>query len=297
MKKKNEIRPYGRPQGRESGAVPTSTVATLLSREGHASAKVSGRTPHCADQQADCLVGLPVGVLGPLRRKNLNNRKSVDEKCNGKTAGVRWVGIRGLLLMVAALLAATSLACQKNVGQQGNTSAPQPAVGHPVVVMETSLGTIKIELDADKAPKTVANFLRYVDEGFFDGTIFQRVIPGFMIQGGGFTPDMKEKPPHELIVNEAGNGLMNLRGTITMARGPAPNSASSQFFINVADNAFLNHKDETDAGFGYAVFGKVIEGMDVVDKIVSVKTTVNPIMPTENSAPVETVIIKSVKRQ
>jgi cyclophilin family peptidyl-prolyl cis-trans isomerase len=217
---------------------------------------------------------------------------------NGKI-GIResGSGICGLLLTVTALLAATNLSCQKNVGQQGNNAAPQPAVGHPVVVMDTSLGTIKIELDGDRAPKTVANFLRYVDEGSYDGTIFQRVIPGFMIQGGGFTPDMKQKAPHEMIVNEAGNGLMSLRGTITMARGEPANSASNQFFINVADNAFLNHRDETDKGFGYAVFGKVVDGMAVVDKIVSVKTTVNPIMPTENSAPVETVIIKSVKRQ
>jgi cyclophilin family peptidyl-prolyl cis-trans isomerase len=213
-------------------------------------------------------------------------------------------GIRGLLLVVVALLAATSLACQKNVGQQAsNNAAPAPGLGnapgggHPVVVMETSLGTIKIELDGNKAPATVANFLRYADEGFYNGTIFQRVIPGFMIQGGGFSPDMKQKETHEMIVNEAGNGLKNLRGTITMARGGPPNSASSQFFINVADNAALDHRDDSDQGFGYAVFGKVIEGMDVVDKIVSVKTTVNPIMPTENSAPVETVLIKSVKRQ
>jgi cyclophilin family peptidyl-prolyl cis-trans isomerase len=212
-------------------------------------------------------------------------------------------GIRGLLLIVAALLAATSLGCQKNVGEPSNHAAPAPALGnapagggHPVVVMETSMGTIKIELDADKAPKTVANFLRYADEGFYDGTIFQRVIPGFMIQGGGFTPDMKQKAPHEMIVNEADNGLKNLCGTITMARSGDPDSASDQFFINVANNAGLDHAGPGPA-FGYAVFGKVIEGMDVVDKIVNVKTTVNPIMPSENSGPVETVLIKSVKRQ
>jgi cyclophilin family peptidyl-prolyl cis-trans isomerase len=204
--------------------------------------------------------------------------------------------------MVAA--AVTSLACQKHVGQQGNSAAVPQGGGHPVVVMETSLGTIKIELDADKAPKTVANFLRYADEGFYDGTIIHRVTTmptaGIaVIQGGGFTPDMKQKAPHQPIVNEADNGLSNVRGTICMARSGNPDSATSQFFINVQDNTALDHKGPGPE-FGYAVFGKVIDGMDVVDKIQNVRTgTVTPPGTPFPMAdvPVEAVVIKSVKRQ
>ena len=165
---------------------------------------------------------------------------------------------------------------------------------NPVVVMETSKGTIKIELDAAKAPKSVANFLQYADEGFFDGTIFHRVIPDFMIQGGGFTPDMDQKNTHAPIVNEAGNGLKNTRGTLAMARTSVVNSATAQFFINVKDNSFLNHTSESSSGFGYAVFGKVTEGMDIVDKIVGVKTGSSQGM---DDVPKEPVLIKSVKRQ
>jgi len=139
--------------------------------------------------------------------------------------------------------------------------------------METSEGNIKIELWADKAPGTVKNFLRYVDDGFYAGTIFHRVISDFMIQGGGMTPDMKEKKTRDSIKNEASPELKNDRGTIAMARTSLVNSATSQFFINVENNDFLNQKNKTPAGFGYAAFGKVVEGMDVVDKIKSVKTT------------------------
>ena len=144
---------------------------------------------------------------------------------------------------------------------------------NPKIAMKTSLGTITVALWAEKAPKTVANFLRYVDEGFYDGTIFHRVIDGFMIQGGGMTPDMESKTTHEPIVNEASSELKNDRGTIAMARTQVVNSATSQFFINVADNAFLNHTAKTPQGFGYAAFGEVIDGMDVVDRIKAVKTT------------------------
>lgn len=168
------------------------------------------------------------------------------------------------------------------------------AKANPVVVMETTKGTIKIELDAAAAPKSAANFLRYVEEGFFDGTIFHRVIPDFMIQGGGFTPDMKQKPTHEPIVNEAANGLKNARGTLAMARTSVVDSATAQFFINLKDNSFLNHRDKTSSGFGYAVFGKVIEGMDVVDAIKAVATDSSG---PHDDVPVEPVIIKSAKRQ
>lgn len=143
---------------------------------------------------------------------------------------------------------------------------------NPRVLISTSSGDITVELDKTKAPATTENFLSYVKAGFFDGTIFHRVIPGFMIQGGGFTADMHQKPASPPIANEADNGLLNNRGTIAMARTPDPHSASSQFFINLVDNDFLNHKAKTAAGWGYAVFGAVVEGLDVVDAIAGVPT-------------------------
>jgi peptidyl-prolyl cis-trans isomerase B (cyclophilin B) len=141
-----------------------------------------------------------------------------------------------------------------------------------MVKLHTNHGTITLELDAEKAPKTVENFLQYVRDGFFDGTIFHRVIDGFMIQGGGFEPGMTQKPTRDAIENEAANGLKNETYTIAMARTPNPNSATAQFFINIANNSFLNFTAPTPQGYGYAVFGKVVEGMDVVDKIRKVKT-------------------------
>ena len=141
-----------------------------------------------------------------------------------------------------------------------------------MVELHTNHGVIKLELNAEKAPKTVANFLNYVKNGHYDGTVFHRVIDGFMIQGGGFEAGMKQKPTEAPIENEANNGLKNERGSIAMARTNDPHSASAQFFINVADNDFLNHSSPTPQGWGYAVFGKVVEGQDVVDKIKSVKT-------------------------
>jgi len=140
------------------------------------------------------------------------------------------------------------------------------------VELHTTQGIIKIELDADKAPKTVDNFLSYVRQGHYDNTVFHRVIDGFMIQGGGFEPGMNQKPTGEPIENEANNGLKNARYTVAMARTQAPHSATAQFFINVADNDFLNFKSESLQGWGYAVFGKVVEGTEVVDKIKGVKT-------------------------
>ena len=153
----------------------------------------------------------------------------------------------------------------------GTDTAPKG--GNPVVLMETSMGNIKVELYPEKAPVSVKNFLTYVREGHYDGLIFHRVIRDFMIQGGGFTKEMREKrPAHPPIKNEAGNGVKNDRGTIAMARTGVVDSATAQFFINVVNNDFLNHVDETPRGFGYAVFGKVVEGMDVVDKIRAVPT-------------------------
>ncbi|ROH86221.1 peptidyl-prolyl cis-trans isomerase [Pseudomethylobacillus aquaticus] len=141
-----------------------------------------------------------------------------------------------------------------------------------MVKLHTNFGEITLELDADKAPLTVANFLQYVESGFYSNTIFHRVIDGFMIQGGGFDTSMKQKPTEAPIKNEANNGLQNKRYTIAMARTPNPDSASSQFFINVGDNDFLNYSAPTSQGWGYAVFGKVVAGTEVVDKIRQVKT-------------------------
>jgi peptidyl-prolyl cis-trans isomerase B (cyclophilin B) len=141
-----------------------------------------------------------------------------------------------------------------------------------MVELHTNHGVIKLELNAEKAPKSVENFLNYVKAGHYDNTVFHRVIDGFMIQGGGFEPGMKQKPTAEPINNEANNGLKNVNGSIAMARTNDPHSATAQFFINVNDNDFLNHSSPTPQGWGYAVFGKVVEGMDVVEKIKKVKT-------------------------
>jgi len=161
------------------------------------------------------------------------------------------------------------------------------------VTIETSEGTLRAELDDEKAPATVENFLRYVDEGLYDGTIFHRVIPGFMIQGGGFTPDMKQKDTHDPIANEAGNGLKNLRGTLAMARTSVVNSATSQFFINAADNSFLDHRDETPDGFGYAVFGQLTDGLEVLDHIENAPTHT---VGMHENVPVTPVVIQSIRR-
>lgn len=150
--------------------------------------------------------------------------------------------------------------------------ADHQAAKPPVVVMETTMGTIKIELFPKQAPVTVANFLQYVRDGFYNGLIFHRVIPGFVIQGGGFEPGMKKRPTRPPIANEANNGLKNKRGTLSMARTMVVNSATSQFFINLKDNPSLDHRANSPYLFGYAVFGKVTTGMDVVDKIAAVPT-------------------------
>ncbi|MEW6444449.1 MAG: peptidylprolyl isomerase [Pseudomonadota bacterium] len=163
----------------------------------------------------------------------------------------------------------------------------------PRIKISTRLGDIVVELNAEAAPKTVANVLTYVDEGFYDGTLFHRVIPGFMIQGGGLTPDMGNKPNHAPIENEATNGLPNVRGSIAMARTPNPHSATSQFFINLKDNAFLNYTSPTPNGWGYCVFGKVVEGMHVVDAIAAEPTGMRA---GHADVPREDVLIDSVTR-
>ncbi|MDI2594445.1 peptidylprolyl isomerase [Pseudomonas sp. 681] len=179
--------------------------------------------------------------------------------------------VAGSVLFAANLMAATP-------------AAPAKA---PHVELVTTNGVIEIELDPVKAPKSTANFLKYVDSGFYNNTIFHRVIPGFMIQGGGFTQSMQQKPTEAPIKNESKNGLHNVRGTLSMARTSDPDSATSQFFVNVKDNDFL------DSGDGYAVFGKVVKGMDVVDIIVNSKTTTRGGM---GDVPADPVFIKSAKR-
>lgn len=142
-----------------------------------------------------------------------------------------------------------------------------------MIVLETTFGDISVELDHEKAPKTAANFEQYVRDGFYDGTLFHRVIDGFMIQGGGFDESFDQKPTRDPVENEADNGLQNETGTLAMARTQDPHSATAQFFINVADNAFLNHSGKSIQGWGYCVFGRVVEGMEVVEKIKNVETT------------------------
>ncbi len=174
------------------------------------------------------------------------------------------------------------------------TAADQPAKSaNPNVRMITSMGVIEVELDAKRAPATVKNFLGYVDNGFYNGTIFHRVIPGFMVQGGGMLPGMKEKPAGARIQNEADNGLKNLTGTIAMARTSDPHSASAQFFINTVDNGFLDHRGKNPQDWGYAVFGKVTKGMDVIKKIEAVPTG-NAGM--HQNVPVKEVILIKVER-
>ncbi len=164
--------------------------------------------------------------------------------------------------------------------------------GNPMIAIETSMGTIKAELWPDKAPETVANFLRYAESGFFDATIFHRVIPNFMIQGGGFTANMQQKPTEAPVVNEARSDVPNARGTLAMARTAVVDSATSQFFINLTDNGFLNHRDRSPQGFGYCVFGEVVEGMDVVDAIAAVQTRTQGM---HQNVPSEAVVIKSLR--
>lgn len=161
-----------------------------------------------------------------------------------------------------------------------------------MVILHTNFGAITLELYADKTPNTVANFLRYAKDGHYDGTIFHRVIPGFMIQGGGYTEDMQQKPTRAPIQNEADNGLKNTAYTIAMARTPNPHSATSQFFINVVDNPFLDYTEPTAQGYGYCVFGRVIAGQDTVDRISKVKTGVRA---GHQDVPLESVVIERVE--
>jgi len=192
----------------------------------------------------------------------------------------------GVLLMLVPLLGLAAV----SGAAQGDPAAGQAA--NPRVALKTTLGEIVVELYPDKAPLSVQNFLGYVNEGFYKGTVFHRVIPGFMIQGGGLTAGLSQKPTRTPVKNEATNGLKNERGTIAMARTADPHSATAQFFINVADSDFLNHREQSPQGWCYAVFGRVVQGMDVVDKIVAVPTTT--VGPYQN-VPVKPVVIESAE--
>lgn len=186
------------------------------------------------------------------------------------------------------LFAALGLCAMFTVVPQGAGAAAD----QPRVRMQTNMGDIVIQLDRAKAPKSVENFLRYVNEGHYDGTIFHRVIPNFMVQGGGYNADFTQKSTHQPIENEANNGLLNKRGTIAMARTNDPHSATAQFFINVVDNDFLNFTAPNPRGWGYTVFGTVVEGMDVADKIAKVAT--GSAGPFPSDAPRQKVVIEKV---
>ncbi len=199
------------------------------------------------------------------------------------------------ITLMGCLLTATTVGFAAegiSSSENNNTTREESTVSNPKVELVTSQGNIVLELNAEKAPKTVENFLSYVEKGFYDGTIFHRVIKNFMIQGGGFTAEMEQKPTEAPIQNEANNGLKNHEGTIAMARTRDPHSATAQFFINAKDNAFLNFSGENMAGWGYAVFGKVVEGMDIVKAIEGVKTGQNGM---HQDVPVEPIVIESAK--
>jgi cyclophilin family peptidyl-prolyl cis-trans isomerase len=202
--------------------------------------------------------------------------------------------LKPLLRSFALLLSAIFIVVSASAKDESKKKDSSKMETNPTVVMKTNHGTIEVELFAKQAPETVKNFLQYVDDGFYNGTIFHRVISDFMVQGGGFTEGMDQKKVRGPIKNEASAELGNTRGTLAMARTSVVDSATAQFFINVKDNAFLNHRDKTPNGFGYAVFGKVTSGMDVVDKIKEVPTTSKA---GHENVPVKPVVIESVKRK
>ncbi len=193
-------------------------------------------------------------------------------------------------LLLGTVMLTLLLGCKS----AGETQGGPMITDNVTIVVETSKGSFEVELWGAKAPKTVTNFMSYVDDGFFNGTIFHRVMPGFMIQGGGFTPDMSQKSTRSPVENEADNGVANARGTIAMARTSDPHSATAQFFVNLVDNGFLNHSGKNSRGWGYCAFGEVVSGMDIVDAIAKVPTG-NKGM--HQNVPVNDVVIESIKRK
>ena len=199
--------------------------------------------------------------------------------------------MKHIILCALCLIFYSSFAAADTTTKQTNPEETNKEVETTMVTLNTNLGKIELELDAEKAPKTVENFLSYAKEGFYNGTIFHRVIPNFMVQGGGFEPGLQQKPTKGAVVNEANNGLENVVGSIAMARTNDPHSSTAQFFINVKDNDFLNFSSETPSGWGYAVFGKVTSGMDVITKMTDAETGNNGM---HQNVPVEDIIIESV---
>ena len=212
---------------------------------------------------------------------------------------LRVKAIQSVLPFALSLLLPLSAFAQGKPEQVAKPTKPETAAvteapANPKALIKTTLGDITIELDAGKAPKSAENFIKYAKAGFYNGTIFHRVIGNFMIQGGGFTPDLNQKPTNPSIPNEAKNGLSNKRGTLAMARTPDPNSATAQFFINLVDNRNLDFvSDERAETWGYAVFGKVVDGMDVVDKIAATPT--GPKGPFRSDVPTTDVVIEKVE--
>lgn len=201
------------------------------------------------------------------------------------------------ICLLTALMATTMIVNSTFADEPTKAGEVKPKIADRVYVkMTTSMGDLVLELNQERAPETVKNFLAYVDEGFFNGTLIHRVVKDFMIQGGGFTADKKQKPTKSPIKNEADNGLKNVRGAISMARTGDPHSATSQFFINTVDNARLNHTGKDPRGWGYCVFGKVIGGWETLEAIRSVPVEMNPILGGENSAPVTPILIEKVIR-
>jgi peptidyl-prolyl cis-trans isomerase B (cyclophilin B) len=201
--------------------------------------------------------------------------------------------MKKLTTLLLALLLTPLLGACSDQEQATTATTAQTEAGNPRVLMQTSMGDIVLELYPQQAPVTVTNFLRYVDDGFYDGTIFHRVIDGFMIQGGGFTQDFEKKGTRPPIINEADNGLRNKIGTVAMARTQEPHSATAQFFINVANNTSLDFREKTPRAWGYAVFGRVVKGMEVVKAIKGVATTSRGMF---RDVPATNIVIKKVSR-
>ena len=265
--------------------VETLTTQLAAARTEAKTAKTAADKARQDLANATTQTGGTVATLTRERDEALARAKTAESRAQAAE-------VRALIAEKDVKAAATALAAAKAAAAKVAAAAPKTP-GYPVVSIETSLGTIKAELWTDKAPITTKNFLSYVDEKHYDNLIFHRVIKDFMIQGGGFDAAMKQKAVGEPIKNEAAADRKNLRGTLAMARTNVVDSATAQFFINLKDNDFLNHRDETPQGFGYCAFGKVIEGFDIVDKIGAVATGLSGRF---NDVPRETVLIKSIRR-
>jgi cyclophilin family peptidyl-prolyl cis-trans isomerase len=247
----------------------------------------------------DANCGVDISLVLDIRRSDYHVVPCSDQGHPTMLKSIRFRAIRTVLPIAMTLLLPLSVFAQSKPAETTKPAKPDVAAAaeapsNPRALIKTSLGDITVELDAIKAPKSTENFVKYAQDGFYNGTIFHRVIGNFMIQGGGFTPDLRQKPTRPSIPNEAKNGLSNKRGTLAMARTPDPNSATAQFFINLVDNRNLDFvSDERAETWGYAVFGKVLEGMDVVDKIAASPT--GPKGPFRSDVPTTDVVIEKVE--